>query len=282
MRPVQWLKNMAVFIALIFSRSLFDPSAVVNSVIAFVYFCLISGLSYVVNDVYDKEQDKSHPLKSKRPIASGALKEKTAVWIALVSAPAIIISCFFWSWKFAVMLSAYFILQIAYSSFLKHIVLVDILAVSLGFVLRVFGGAVAINVKASSWLLFCTVLLSLFLSLCKRRHEILLMKEGALTHRKALKEYSPFLLDQLISFTTSTFLVCYILYTISPETTAKFGTENLKYSAIFILYGIFRYLYLTYSKDMGGSPENILISDRSFQANMILYSLFVIAVIYLI
>lgn len=280
MRPRQWLKNITVFIALVFSRSLFDASAVIDSTLTFIAFCLISGFSYMINDIYDKDSDNIHPEKLKRPIASGALKESTAMKIAGIAGPVIIAICALWSWKVAAVLSIYFILQLAYSRFLKHVVLFDILAIAFSFVLRVFAGAVAINLAPSSWLLFCTILLSLFLSLCKRRHEALLMKETAHIHRRTLSEYSPLLLDQLISFTTSTFLICYILYTVYSETATRFGAEGLKYSTVFILYGIFRYLYLTYSKNLGGNPEDILVKDKPFLVNIVLYTIFIVCVIY--
>ncbi len=280
MRPRQWAKNIAVFAALLFSISLFNPALVIRSILGFVYFCLISGMAYLLNDIYDLESDKVHPVKSTRPIASGKLKAGTARNVVFIFTPVIIISCALWSWHFAVVLAAYFFLQILYSTFLKHLVLFDILSIAASFVLRVISGAIAIGTRISSWLLFCTVLLSLFISLCKRRHEIILLKESGRAHRKILNEYNVMFLDQLISLTTSTLVICYILYTMSPDTLHNFGNDRLKYSTIFVLYGIFRYLYLTYTKNLGGSPEDILITDKPFLINLLLYAISCAVIIY--
>jgi 4-hydroxybenzoate polyprenyltransferase len=235
MRPRQWVKNLAVFAALLFSHSLSDPAAVKRSVLAFLYFCAISGLSYIMNDIVDRKTDSLHPLKSKRPIASGRLNTAVAWGFVLIGLAVVILSCAVWSRGLMVVLISYFLLQIIYTLRLKHEVLLDVLSISASFVLRVVGGAVVLFAKMSSWILFCTILLSIFLSLCKRRHELILMKDTGSAHRRTLGEYNVVLLDQLISLTTSSVLICYILYTISPETVNRFGTDGMKYTSIFVM-----------------------------------------------
>ncbi len=280
MRPKQWAKNIVIFVGLVFSKSLMDPVSVGKAVLAFLYFSLISGMAYILNDIFDIKNDKVHPVKAKRPIASGKLSLRAAWVTLLVLTPAIVFLAYLWSREMAALLMIYFVLQIAYTLYLKHVVLLDIFSISASFVLRVISGAVAIGARASSWLLFCTLLMSLFLSLCKRRHEMILMKDESKLHRKTLDEYNVMLLDQLISLTTSTLIVCYILYTISAETISRFGTDSLKYTTLFAFYGIFRYLYLTYSRNFGGSPENILTEDKPFLVNLFLYAIAAGAIIY--
>lgn len=280
MRPRQWTKNIAVFAALLFSISLLDRTLAVRSVVGFVYFCLISGMAYIVNDICDLESDKVHPGKSSRPLASGRLSVAAARNTVFIFTPLIFISSALWSLNFTFVLLGYFLLQIFYSVFLKHVALFDILSIAASFVLRVVAGTVAIGTRISSWLLFCTILLSLFISLCKRRHEIVLLKESGSSHRKILKDYNVIFLDQSISLTTSSLVVCYILYTMSADTLRNFGNDNLKYTTVFVLYGVFRYLYLTYTKNLGGSPEDILMNDRPFLVNLILYAVACFMIIY--
>ena len=271
MRPRQWTKNLLVFAALIFSQNLFNTSMSRDSFIAFVIFCLLSGSVYTLNDLLDIKQDRLHPKKSKRPLASGKLKPATAIIAGVLLVILSLANAFWLNTNFGLISLSYFILQIAYSTILKHIVILDVLAVSVGFVLRAIAGAEVIDVPISSWLLVCTILLALFLSLGKRRHEILLLDENAANHRKILYEYSPALLDQMISVVTASTVVAYALYTMSVETITKFQTDNLKYTIPFVLYGIFRYLYLIHQKSEGGSPEKILLNDKPLLVNIILY-----------
>ena len=240
-------------------------------IIAFLIFCLLSGSVYTLNDLIDLNQDRQHPKKSKRPLASGKLKPPVAIISGIILVSLSLTSAFWLSTNFAWIALGYFILQIAYSTLLKHVVIVDVLVVSTGFVLRAIAGAELINGPISSWLLICTILLALFLALGKRRHELLLLEENAVHHRKILYEYSPGLLDQMISVATASTVVAYALYTMSAETIKKFNTDNLKYTIPFVLYGIFRYLYLIHQKSEGGSPEKILFNDRPLLINIILY-----------
>jgi len=273
MRPRQWTKNLLVFAALIFSQNLSNLPMVSDATIAFIIFCLLSGSVYTLNDLLDVKQDRTHPKKSQRPLASGKLQPPIAIVSGSILVLLSLVNAFWLNTNFGFIALGYFILQIAYSTALKHIVILDVLAVSIGFVLRAIAGAEVINVPISSWLLVCTILLALFLSLGKRRHEIILLEDNAADHRKILFEYSPALLDQMISVVTASTVVAYALYTMSAETIAKFQTDNLKYTIPFVLYGIFRYLYLIHQKSEGGSPEKILLNDRPLLINIILYLL---------
>ncbi len=280
MRPRQWLKNGVVLAALVFSLRFTDPVSVARALAAVAVFCLLSGAAYLANDVLDRERDRSHPIKKDRPIASGRLAVSTALVAAgVLAAGALALSVLLdlggggEGWLFTPIVVAFLVLQVFYSVVLKHAVILDVLTLSAGFVLRTVAGARVIDVPISSWLLICAFLLAVFLALCKRRHEVLLLEGGADIHRPTLGEYSPALLDQMIAVVTSSTLVAYALYTLAPETQAKFGTDDLKYTIPFVLYGIFRYLYLAYRKDLGGSPEMALLGDAPLLADIAAYLL---------
>jgi len=280
LRPAQWTKNLLVFAGLLFGRRLFDPPSVVDAVSAFVVFCALSGVVYLVNDVADRDSDRLHPLKSRRPIASGALPVPVAMGVALGLGAAALTSAFVIGPAFAAVAAAYLALQVLYSFPLKHLVIIDVLTIAIGFVLRAVGGAVAVHVEISHWLLVCTILLALFIALAKRRHEIVLLAADAATHRPILGEYTPYLLDQMIGVVTASTLISYIFYTISPETQAKFGTAWLGLTIPFPLYGIFRYLYLVHQREGGGSPADLLLTDRPLLACVALWALTVAVIIY--
>jgi 4-hydroxybenzoate polyprenyltransferase len=280
LRPGQWSKNLVVFAGLLFGRRLFDADADMRAVGAFVVFCALSGVVYLVNDVADRESDRQHPLKAKRPIASGALPVTTALAAAFVLGFAALAAALVIARPFALVAASYLTLQIAYSGTLKHIVILDVLAIAIGFVLRAVGGAEAVDVEISHWLLVCTILLALFIALAKRRHEITLLAGAATTHRPILGEYSPYLLDQMIGVVTASTLISYIFYTISPETQAKFGTQWLGLTIPFPLYGIFRYLYLVHQREGGGSPADLLLTDRPLLACVALWAAAVALIIY--
>jgi 4-hydroxybenzoate polyprenyltransferase len=281
MRPKQWSKNLLLFVGIIFSQNILQTSLLLKSVAAFGIFCIISGSIYLVNDIADIESDRAHPLKSQRPIASGRLKISTAAVVLIILISGSIPLSFILDFQFGIVVLAYFLSILAYSVVLKHIVILDVMIVTLGFVLRAIAGAVVIHVKISSWLLICTIFLALFLTLCKRRHELVLLGNSSGNHRKSLIEYNPYLLDQMIAITTASAVIFYALYTTSQETVAKFGTRNLIFTLPFVIYGIFRYLYLVHQKNMGGSPELIFIQDRSMIINIILYCVVVILVLYM-
>ncbi|MQA30077.1 MAG: decaprenyl-phosphate phosphoribosyltransferase [Luteitalea sp.] len=280
LRPSQWTKNLLVFAALIFAVKLFDARALRLSAVAFVIFCGLSGVVYLLNDVMDREHDRRHPLKNRRPIASGELSVPVALGAAALLSAATLAGAFALGWQFGLIAAAYLGLQSLYSGVLKHIVIIDVLTLAIGFVLRAIAGAVAIQVSISHWLFVCTILLALFIALAKRRHEMILLAEGATTHRPILGEYSAYLLDQMIAVVTASTLVAYIFYTISPETEQKFGTEWLGLTIPFPLYGIFRYLYLVHRREGGGSPADLLLNDRPLLACVTLWVVAVVLIIY--
>jgi 4-hydroxybenzoate polyprenyltransferase len=280
LRPAQWSKNLLVFAGLLFGRRLLDPAAVLDAGLAFVVFCGLSGAVYLVNDIADREADQRHPLKAQRPIASGALSVSTATAVALGLGVVCLAVSYVVGPAFSGVATAYLALQILYSFVLKDIVIIDVLTIAIGFVLRAVGGAVAVRVEISYWLLVCTILLALFIALAKRRHEIVLLSAGAASHRAILGEYSPYLLDQMIGVVTASTLISYVFYTISPETQAKFGTTWLGLTIPFPLYGIFRYLYLVHQREGGGSPADLLLTDRPLLACVALWALTVALIIY--
>jgi 4-hydroxybenzoate polyprenyltransferase len=280
LRPGQWTKNLFVFAALVFAERLSDLGAVAQSVAAFLIFCALSSTVYLINDVLDREQDRRHPLKASRPIASGAIAPALALGVAAVLGFAAMIVALGLGWQFFQIAAAYLVLLIAYSAFLKHIVILDVLTIAAGFTLRAAAGAAAIAVPMSHWLLVCTTLLALFIALSKRRHELTLLADKAIDHRPILGDYTPYLLDQMVSVVTASTLIAYAFYTISPETTAKFGTDLLSLTIPFPLYGIFRYLFLVHQRDKGGSPAELVVNDRPLLACVALWALSVILIIY--
>src|SRR6185436_4218583 len=280
LRPAQWIKNLVIFAGLLFGKRLFDAAAVADAVSAFAVFCVLSGVVYLVNDIADRESDRLHPLKARRSIASGALPVAIAAGAALVLGILGLIAAYFIGPAFAAVAAAYVLLQILYSGPLKHIVIIDVLTIAIGFVLRAAGGAVAVHVQIGHWLLVCTILLALFIGLAKRRHEIVLLAGSATSHRPILGEYSAYLLDQMIGVVTASTLIAYVFYTISPETQAKFGTPWLELTIPFPLYGIFRYLYLVHRRDGGGSPADLLLTDRPLLTCVALWALAVVLIIY--
>ena len=284
-RPGQWSKNLIIFAGLLFGnasvgRALLDGSTLGRAIAAFGIFCLLSGVVYVVNDVMDREADRRHPLKAQRPIASGALPVPVALGAAVVIAAGALVGAAFLGRMFLLVAGSYLALQVLYSGPLKHIVIIDALTISAGFVLRAIAGAVAVEVEISHWLLVCTTLLALFMALAKRRHEIVLLANDATTHRPILREYSPYLLDQMIGVVTASTLIAYIFYTISPETQEKFGTPWLGLTIPFPLYGIFRYLYLVHQREGGGSPADLLVTDRPLLLCVALWALVVALILY--
>jgi 4-hydroxybenzoate polyprenyltransferase len=270
-----------VFAGLVFSHNLFDLTNFLRSLGGFVAFCLLSGAVYLVNDLVDVEKDRLHPLKRSRPIASGRLKPGTAKVTAAVVATLALVGGFALDWRFGAIGLAYFVMQLAYSFKLKHMVVLDVMTVAAGFALRAVAGTVLVHVTISSWLFVCTILFALFVALAKRRHELLFLDGGGAGHRAVLENYSETLLDQMMAVATSSAVIAYCLYTIAPETVTKFGTHNLMLTVPFVLYGVYRYLYLVYRKEMGGAPEQALMSDLPLLVDVLLWMGSVVAVIYL-
>ena len=285
LRPGQWTKNLLVFAGLLFGnatvgRSLFDRPSLARAAAAFAIFCGLSGVVYLINDVMDRETDRQHPLKALRPIASGGLPVPIAIAAAAILAAIALGGAAAVGRSLFVVSAFYLLLQLLYSGPLKHMVIIDVLTLSLGFVVRAVAGAVAVNVEISHWLLVCTILLALFIALAKRRHELVLLADGAMSHRPILKEYTPYLLDQMIGVVTASTLIAYVFYTISPETEQKFGTEWLGLTIPFPLYGIFRYLYLVHRREGGGSPADLLLNDRPLLACVALWAVAVAVILY--
>jgi 4-hydroxybenzoate polyprenyltransferase len=280
LRPSQWTKNLIIFGGLLFGQRLFDLHSVVYASAAFIVFCALSGVVYLLNDVADREADRRHPLKRQRPIASGALSASTALLAAGIIVVTALGIAFWLRFEFGLFAAAYVGLLALYSGPLKHVVIIDVLTIAIGFVLRAAAGAVVIDVPISNWLLVVTILGALFLALSKRRHELVLLADEATSHRATLQEYSPYLLDQMISVVTASTLVSYAFYTINPETVEKFHTTHLGLTLPFLLYGIFRYLYLVHQKEGGGSPAEMLLNDRPLLLCVALWALAVALIIY--
>jgi len=280
LRPSQWTKNLIVFAGLIFGERLLAPGAVAQATLAFGVFCLLSGVVYLINDVRDREADRLHPLKSARPIASGDLPVPIALLAAVVLGAGSLAVAFLMSREFGAVSTTYLVLLGLYSVWLKHLVILDVLTLAMGFVLRAWGGAAAVDVDMSHWLLLLALLLALFLALSKRRAELVGLADDARHHRPALAEYSPQLLDQMVSVVTASTLLAYALYTIDPDTVARFGTDRLVWTVPFPLYGIFRYLYLVHRRDGGGNPSEILVTDRPILACVLLWGAAIVLLVY--
>ena len=271
LRPKQWVKNLFVFAAIIFSQNLHNGYFLFRTILAVAVFCALAGAQYIFNDIADLEQDKAHPLKKNRPIASGRLDPGYARGVAVKVVAGALLVALVLGYKFCIIAAVYFFLTLSYSLKLKDIVILDVMTIAIGFVLRVVAGAVVIDVEISSWLLLCTIFLALFLALNKRRHELILLNDNAQTHRKILKEYSPYLLDQMIAVVTASTLMAYSLYTMSPETIVKFQTHYLNLTIPFVLYGIFRYFYLVHQKEEGGDPTTLMLTDAPLIVNTVLW-----------
>ncbi len=297
MRPHQWVKNLFIFPALMFSRNLFHPVYLLKSVAAFVLFCLLAGSVYILNDIMDAEEDRHHPFKRLRPLASGEIGVGTAYLFHGILASAALSLSVALNPYFGAIAAFYYALNVAYSLGLKRVVILDVLIVSLGFVIRAAAGGLVISVEVSTWLLVCTMLLALFLVLAKRRHEIILMgdranmlmelslaaedSELASRYRHSLEDYNPYFLDQLIGVTTASTLIAYILYTLSEDAVQKFGGTGLLYTVPFVIYGIFRYLYLMHLRKEGGSPVKSVVGDPPLMADIFLWGLCVVVILYI-
>jgi len=279
-RPRQWTKNFVVFAAIIFSQNLGDKIALAKVAGAFAVFCMLSSAIYFINDVIDTPQDKLHPVKSHRPIAAGKIGRSEACIWAVVFLIVAMGAAFALNVQFGCVCLGYTMLQLLYMFWLKHQVILDVLCIAIGFVLRAVGGGMVIHILISHWLMVCTLFLALFLAVCKRRHELVLFGESSSLYRKALSHYSESLLDQMVAVVTSSTVITYALYTVSPETQSRFGSDHLKYTVPFVLYGIFRYLYLVYRKEEGGNPEGLLLGDKPLLVNIVLFTLTVAVLIY--
>ncbi len=280
MRPRQWTKNGIVFAALIFSRHVSDAPSVAASAAAFAVFCLLSSSVYCLNDVLDLANDRSHPTKRFRPVAAGEVPLSAAVAAGILLGTAGLAGALLLSKGIAVLGAIYLASNVLYSTWLKKVVILDVMLISMGFVLRAVAGGLAIGVEVSAWLIICTILLSLFLALCKRRQELALLDDAA-GHRVILREYSIGFLDQMVSIVTAATLVAYCSYTLSTDVQTKLGTDYLYLTVPFVIYGIFRYLYLLHKREMGGNPTEALLTDRPLLACVVLWAASAALILYL-
>ncbi len=280
LRPHQWVKNGFVLAPVVFGRELTSPTALGQAGITFAAFCAASSAVYLVNDVRDREEDRRHPLKSRRPIASGALPVGVAWAAAIVLFAAAAALALAAGPAVAGVLALYALLNLLYSAGLKHVVILDVMIVAVGFVLRVLAGGLAVGVDVSSWLLLCTIFLALFLAFSKRRHEIVLLADQAAGQRRVLDQYSPAFLDQMINVVTASSVVSYALYAVSPETTERYHSQWLIYTLPLVLFGVFRYLYLIYQAPDEKNPTEAILADVPFLANLALWVIAVLGIVY--
>ena len=280
MRAGQWAKNLFIFAGLIFSGNLFHPEILIRVGSGFILFSLVASSIYIFNDIIDVEYDRAHPEKKNRPLAAGLLSVPAAYAGAIVLATAGLIGALTLDRVFFAILLSYLIINFAYTIKIKKMVILDIMCISSGFVLRVLAGTELAEVKPSDWLILCTITLSLFLGFSKRRHELVVTGAKALSHRRVLEEYSLSFLDQMIAVATACTVMSYALYTVSPQTVYRFGTRNLVFSIPFVIYGIYRYLYLIHQKNMGGNPTRELVRDLPLLINAFLWALVVVLIIY--
>src|SRR5579883_2356833 len=295
LRPRQWTKNLALFVGIVFAQRLFTLPSFARACVAFIVFCLASSCIYLFNDLLDLENDRQHPIKRLRPLASGRLpvsRAVAAIVVLLLACAALVTLLFFMpiapladifapvgaNVLFALSVAAYLLLMAFYSLRLKHVVLLDVFLIAAGFVLRILAGAVVIPVSVSPWLYLVTILLALFLALSKRRHELVLLQDEAASHRQILDEYNLPMLDQMITIVVSATLMAYSLYTFQGPT----GDHRLMVTIPLVLYGMFRYLYLIYKRREGGSPEEVLLRDRHMLVTVVLCVAIIIVVLYIL
>ena len=280
LRPWQWLKNLLLFAGILFSRQLFNPALFVTVFGGFILFCAISSCGYVLNDLNDRTEDREHPEKRMRPLASGKVPVAFAVSFAMIALLAALPLAFFLSTGFGWCALSYFLLMLAYTVVLRSVVILDVLAISSGYVLRAVAGAVLIGAEISPWLLICTMALALFIVLCKRRHEVMLVGDNAVSSRKLLNEYPIQFVDRMITVAASSVIITYMLYTLSERTIHLYGTSNLVYTSPIVIYAIFRYLYLVIKKHEGGAPETLLFRDIGILGAIIVWFAAILTIVY--
>lgn len=280
LRPVQWIKNAFVLAPVVFAHRLGQGEAFLHAGLAFVSFCCAASAVYLLNDLRDREEDRRHPLKRHRPIASGALPVPVAaVTMAALSLAAVALALAL-GLVFTGLLAIYLAINLLYNSGLKRVVILDVMAVASGYVLRIQAGAAAVDVAVSSWLLLCTTFLALFLVFSKRRHELVLLEGAAVDQRAVLDRYSPTFLDQMINVVTASAVVSFALYAVDPDTVARFGSDRLVYTLPLVLFGIFRFLYLVYQTHDDRNPTEAILTDLPSLANLVLWGLAVLWIVY--
>jgi len=281
LRIPQWIKNFFIFVPLVFSQHLFDQNYVKLSLLGFILFCLVSSSIYIINDLIDINEDKLHPVKKFRPIPAGLISKSKAVVLAAILAAISFSLLSFTNPYFSITVFSYFAITILYSAGLKNIVILDVFTIAAGFILRILGGAFIINVEISSWLMLTTMFISLFLAVMKRRSELKhVTGEDNSSTRKVLVHYSTDFIDQMSTVTSAGVIICYALYTVSQRTVSIFKTENLIYTTPFVVFGIFRYMYLVYIGKKGENTSELLLSDLPMMINLLFYILTVVVIIY--
>lgn len=268
MRPKQWIKNLFVFAALIFSMNFLKPVYIAQALTCFIVFCMISSSIYILNDIIDIEKDRQHPKKKNRPLAKGTVSIKSASIVGSLLMGGALVGSFFFNPKVGIVIGLYLLNNLLYSFKIKHIVIVDIISIAIGFILRVIAGALAIDVQVSAWLLVCTFFISLFLGIGKRRSEIIILDDNATDHRKNLKDYIPEFIDQITSIVIACTIMSYSLYTFTA-----YEHMYMMLTIPFVVYGILRYLYLIYTQDEGGSPTELVLTDKHIIIDVILWGM---------
>ncbi len=276
LRPKQWIKNLFVVAPLIFAKHIFEYNYMIRVLAAFVLFCCISSSVYVLNDIIDCEKDRLHPKKKNRPIASGIISKIEGGIVIAILLPLVLFVSFYMDIYFGLAVLLYFLNNLLYSFKIKHMVILDVMSIAVGFLLRVIGGALVIRVYISPWILLCTLLLSLFLGFSKRRNELVVLANGAENHRKILEEYSLEFIDNMLSIVTASTVMAYSLYTFSTNS----GNYNMMLTIPFVLYGIFRYQYIIYKKKEGGSPEETVLSDIPLIVSIVLWGIVSVIILY--
>ena len=280
-RVPQWIKNFFVFVPLLFSQHLFDVDYFSTTLFAFVVFCLASSLIYVINDIIDIEADKAHPTKKNRPLPAGLISKRSALIVAVVLTAVIVILLPQFNKEFLYFVTAFVLLNVLYSFWFKHIVILDVFSIAAGFSIRVLAGAVVISVPISSWLILTTMFISLFLGVMKRHSELILVAENEnAPSRKVLSQYSLNFADQMATVAAAGVIICYALYTVSERTVSAFGTENLIYTTPFVVYGIFRFMYLEYISNKGDNTTKIVFSDLQIIFTVLIYTITAVLIIY--
>lgn len=279
LRPSNWVKNIFVFVPLVFSEHLFIYSSLIDVMFASIAFSLISSLVYIINDIADVERDRLHPVKKNRPIAAGDIAISRAIIISVILLVVLIPLAINFTLNFIIVIIGYFLLNVLYSFFLKQVVILDIMCIAAGFMLRVIGGAVVIDVYISKWLILTTLFLSLFLAIMKRKSEVELMTNSNST-RKVLKDYTVDFINQISAISAAGVIICYALYTVSERTITVFGTENLVFTSVFFIFGIFRYMFLVYTQNKGENTIEIVLKDVPMIINALLYIGTVLIIIY--
>lgn len=283
MRPLQWTKNLVLFAGIVFSKRFLEPGLIRLSVSAFAVFCVLSGAVYLFNDVADRRRDRGHPGKGRRPIAMGTLGPGTAVAAGIALSAAALAVSYLMGGGFLLLASVFLAVNLAYTLALRSVVILDVIAISFSFLIRAAAGVVVLHpripdLEFSPWLWICTLFLSLFLAVCKRRHELCRL-EAAAEHRASLRDYSVQLLDQLVGLTATASMISYSIYTVWPATVEKFGTRGLVYTIPFVVFGIMRYLYLVYTRHEGGDPSSVLLTEKAIIADVFLWFVVVVYII---